>query len=51
MLQTAADNDAVLLCLPSHSTRYLQPLDGAFFKLLEAYFRAAFVMSGFGEAK
>lgn len=39
MLQKAADNDVILLCLPSHTTHYLQPLDRAFFGPLKAYFR------------
>lgn len=41
MLQMAADNDIHLLCLPSHTTHYLQPLDRSFFKPLKSYFRDA----------
>lgn len=41
MLQAAVENDIILLCLPSHSTHYLQPLDRAFFKPLKAYYRSA----------
>lgn len=32
MLQKAADNDVILLCLPGHTTSALQPLDRAVFK-------------------
>lgn len=38
MLQTAADNDIILLCLPSHTTSALQPLDRAVFGPLKTYF-------------
>ncbi|XP_039302962.1 jerky protein homolog-like isoform X1 [Solenopsis invicta] len=41
MLQMAVDNDVHILCLPSHTTHYLQPLDRAFFKPLKTYFRDA----------
>jgi DDE superfamily endonuclease/Tc5 transposase DNA-binding domain len=34
-LQFAADNDIVILCLPSHTTHCLQPLDKSFFKPLK----------------
>ncbi|XP_050300193.1 uncharacterized protein LOC126738797 [Anthonomus grandis grandis] len=32
------DGHAMLLCLPSHTTHYLQPLDKAVFKSLKSYF-------------
>lgn len=38
LLNVAADNEVVLLCLPSHTTQALQPLDRAFFKPLKTYF-------------
>lgn len=41
ILECATNNDVVLLCLPSHTTQYLQPLDRAFFKPLKAYYRNA----------
>lgn len=37
ILQKAVDNDISILCLPSHTTHYLQPLDRSFFKPLKAY--------------
>ena len=36
MLQFAAENNIVWLCLPSHTTHYLQPLERAFFKPLKS---------------
>ncbi|KAJ3639912.1 hypothetical protein Zmor_003240 [Zophobas morio] len=39
MLETAVENDVILLCLPSHTTHYLQPLDRSFFKSLKAFFK------------
>lgn len=38
LLNLAAENEVVLLCLPSHTTQALQPLDRAFFKPLKTYF-------------
>lgn len=38
MLQAAIDNDIILLCLPSHTTSALQPLDKSFFGPLKTYF-------------
>lgn len=38
MLETADDNDIILLCLPSHCTQALQPLDRSFFRPFKAYF-------------
>lgn len=37
LLDYAAANDVILLCLPSHSTHWLQPLDRSFFKPLKTY--------------
>lgn len=37
LLDLAAKNDIILLCLPSHSTHFLQPLDRCFFKSLKHY--------------
>lgn len=41
MLKFADVNDIILLCLPSHTTQALQPLDRTFFKPLKDYFRKA----------
>lgn len=41
MLQVAADNDVIILCLPSHTTHYLQPLDRVVFKPFKTYFKDA----------
>ncbi|RLU23500.1 hypothetical protein DMN91_003705 [Ooceraea biroi] len=41
VLETTKDNNIVLLCLPSHATHYLQPLDRVVFKLFKTYFRDA----------
>lgn len=38
LLNLAAENEVVLLCLPSHTTQALQPLDRAFFKPLKTFF-------------
>lgn len=38
LLDLAAANDVILLCLPSHTTQALQPLDRSFFKPLKTYF-------------
>lgn len=37
MLQLAKENDVILLCLPSHTTQALQPLDRSFFKPFKSY--------------
>ncbi|CAH1961310.1 unnamed protein product [Acanthoscelides obtectus] len=37
-LEFAEENNIILLCLPSHTTHYLQPLDRAFFKALKSYY-------------
>ncbi|KAJ8940654.1 hypothetical protein NQ318_012737 [Aromia moschata] len=38
MLQVADDNDIIILCLPSHCTQALQPLDRSFFRPFKTYF-------------
>lgn len=38
MLEFAESNGIILLCLPSHTTHYLQPLDRSFFKSLKGHF-------------
>ena len=38
LLDLADQNDVVLICLPSHTTHALQPLDRAFFGPLKKYF-------------
>nr|CAI5827756.1 unnamed protein product [Callosobruchus analis] len=38
MLELAEEYNIVLLCLPSHTTHYLQLLDRAFFKALKSYY-------------
>ncbi|XP_064482894.1 tigger transposable element-derived protein 6-like [Ornithodoros turicata] len=40
MLQFLDNNDIILLCLPSHTTQALQPLDRCFFKPLKTAFQA-----------
>lgn len=40
-LEFAAENDISLVCLPSHTTHYLQPLDRSFFKPLKTFFYQA----------
>ncbi|CAH1975507.1 unnamed protein product [Acanthoscelides obtectus] len=37
-LEFAQANDIILLCLPSHTTHWLQPLDGSFFKALKSHY-------------
>ena len=37
VLDYAHANDIVILCLPSHTTNYLQPLDRSFFNPLNIY--------------
>ncbi|XP_063221784.1 uncharacterized protein LOC134530668 [Bacillus rossius redtenbacheri] len=41
VLEFADENDIILLCLPSHTTHYLQPLDRAVFKSLKHHFYTA----------
>ena len=38
MLEFAVENDILLLCLPPHTTKYLQPLDRTFFKPLKEFY-------------
>lgn len=38
MLEFAETHQVILLCLPSHTTHYLQPLDRSFFKSLKSHF-------------
>lgn len=38
MLEFAESNEIIILCLPSHTTQYLQPLDRSFFKPLKGHF-------------
>lgn len=38
LLNLASENNVELLCLPSHTTQALQPLDRSFFKPLKTYF-------------
>ncbi|CAH2003443.1 unnamed protein product [Acanthoscelides obtectus] len=41
MLEFASSNNIILVCLPSHTTQFLQPLDRGFFKSLKMnYYRA-----------
>lgn len=42
VLEYAEANEVILLCLPSHTTQFLQPLDCAFFKALKSYYYAAY---------
>ncbi|XP_018567995.1 tigger transposable element-derived protein 6-like [Anoplophora glabripennis] len=39
-LEFCEQNDIILLSLPSHTTHYLQPLDGSFFKSLKTFYYA-----------
>lgn len=41
VLELAERNDIILLCLPSHTTHYLQPLDRGVFKSLKSAFNKA----------
>lgn len=41
MLELARDNDIIMLCLPSHTTHYLQPLDRVVFKPFRTYWNQA----------
>ena len=38
LLDLEDDNDVIILCLPSHTTQALQPLDRCFFKPLKTYY-------------
>lgn len=40
-LELAVANDIILLCFPSHTTHYLQPLDRSFFRPLKYFFKDA----------
>lgn len=46
ILEKALENDVHFLCLPSHTTHYLQPLDRSFFKPLKTYYRNAAIEWG-----
>jgi hypothetical protein len=39
LLEYAESHDIIILCLPSHTTQALQPLDRSFFKPLKHYFK------------
>lgn len=39
MLEYAEEHDVILICLPSHTTQALQPLDRSFFKSLKHYLK------------
>ena len=41
LLDFTVENDIILLCLPSHTTHWLQPLDRSFFKPLKTYWEQA----------
>ena len=41
LLEIARDNDIVIVCLPSHTTHYLQPLDRVAFKPFKTYWKDA----------
>lgn len=41
VLDYAIENDIVMLCLPPHTTHFLQPLDRSFFRALKAYYDTA----------
>lgn len=41
VLEFCEENNIILLCLPSHTTHYLQPLDRAFFKSLKSNYYVA----------
>ena len=41
VLDFAEKNSVSLLCLPSHTTQYLQPLDRSFFKPLKTFWQHA----------
>lgn len=39
LLQAVQNNEIIILCLPSHTTHYLQPLDRVVFKPFKTYFK------------
>ena len=39
MLEFADDNDIILVCLPSHTTQALQPLDRSFFQPFKTFYK------------
>jgi hypothetical protein len=41
VLDFAAENNVIILCLPGHTTHYLQPLDRSFFKPLKIFWQQA----------
>lgn len=41
VLEFTEENDIILLCLPAHTTHFLQPLDRSFFKSLKTYYYSA----------
>ena len=41
VLELAEQNQIIPLCLPSHSTQFLQPLDRGFFKAFKSYYYTA----------
>ena len=41
MLENTQANNIILLCLPSHTTHFLQSLDRSYFKSLKSYFKRA----------
>lgn len=38
LLDLATENDVIIICLPSHTTQALQPLDRSFFKPLKTFY-------------
>lgn len=38
LLDLANENDVIIICLPSHTTQALQPLDRSFLKPLKTYY-------------
>ncbi|XP_072392153.1 uncharacterized protein [Diabrotica undecimpunctata] len=46
ILEIKLENNVHFLCLSSHTTHYLQPLDQSFFKPLKAYYRNAAIEWG-----
>lgn len=41
MLEYAAEQEIILLCLPPHTTQFLQPLERAFFKSFKSHYYSA----------
>ena len=41
LLEVARENDIIIVCLPSHTTHYLQPLDRVAFKPFKTYWKDA----------